>query len=425
MKPKLSLLPNGIPFIEVPMENAASVTIFVYCRVGSRYETEAINGASHFIEHLMFKGTKRRPTTEAISRELDGYGAVYNAMTSKDYTCYFVKIDAKKGEQAADILNDMIFHSVYDPKEMARERGVIIEEINMYEDNPQMHIDDLLEGALFPDSTLGWNIAGPRSVIRNISRNDLIAFRDAYYIPPRLAVAAAGAIRPDLRKKIRETIGRIKTPKTRRDPTFTPFANPALKNRLAIQEKKTEQTQVGIAFHGFGMGAPDEPAAKILATILGGSMSSRLFINLRERKGLCYSISASHQALEDTGIFAIYAGLDRQRIPLAVRTIVGELKKIGSSGVTAEELRRAKDYIRGKLALAFEDTSVRADWYGQEYLFQRKLETPEHRIAKLNAVTAADVKRVAKAVFKDEHMASAVIGPDASRPTLEKIFKMR
>jgi predicted Zn-dependent peptidase len=425
MKPKLTLLPNKIPFIEIPMVGATSVTLFVFCRVGSRYESKAINGASHFIEHLMFKGTKRRPNTETLSRELDRYGAVYNAMTSKDYTCYFVKIDAKKGKEAADILQDMVFHSKFDPKELERERGVIIEEINMYEDNPHMHIEDLLEEVLFPNSTLGWNIAGPREVIRSVSREALVSYRDAYYVPGRLVVAAAGAIRPDVRKKVRETFGRVRVPKAKRDVAFKKFSNVMITKRLAYEEKKTEQTQVGIAFHGFAMSHADEPAAKILATILGGSMSSRLFINVRERKGLCYAISASHQSLEDTGIFAVYAGLDRKRLPLAIRTIIRELKLTASKGVTGEELRRAKDYLRGKLALAFEDTSVRADWYGREYLFRKSLETPEQRIAALDAVSAGDVKRVAKAIFRDDHMASAVIGPRVKTGTLEKIFRMR
>ncbi len=425
MKPKLTLLPNKIPFIEVPMPGATSVTLFIFCRVGSRYETKAINGASHFIEHLMFKGTTRRPNTEVLSRELDRYGAVFNAMTSKDFTCYFVKIDAKKGHEAADILQDMLFHSKFDPKELERERGVIIEEINMYEDNPHMHIEDLLEAVLFPNSTLGWNIAGPREVIRSVSRDELVTYRDAYYVPSRLVVAAAGAIRPDLRKKVRATFGRVRAPKAKRDTAFKKFSALPIKRRLSVEEKRTEQTQVGIAFHGYAMSHKDEPAAKLLATILGGSMSSRLFINVRERKGLCYAISASHQSLEDTGIFAVYAGLDRKRLPLAIRTIIRELKHVSSTGVTGEELRRAKDYLRGKLALAFEDTSVRADWYGREYLFRKSLETPEQRIAALEAVSAADVKRVAKAVFRDDHMASAVIGPRAKTGTLEKIFRMR
>ena len=425
MKPKLTLLPNKIPFIEVPMENAASVSLFIFCRVGSRYETKEINGASHFIEHLMFKGTKRRPDTEAISRELDRYGAVNNAMTSKDYTCYYVKIDAKKGKQAADILQDMLIHSKFDAHEIDRERGVIIEEINMYEDNPNMHIEDLLESILFPNSTLGWNIAGPREVIRTVSREALIRYRDAYYVPSRLVVVAAGAIRPELRAKIRSTLGKIRTPVRAQDHAFKKFSPVALKDRLVIQEKRTEQTQVGIAFHGFAMGSKDEPAAKILATILGGSMSSRLFINVRVQKGLCYSISASHQSLEDTGVFSIYAGLDRKRIPLAIKTILDELRDVKLHGVTPEELVRAKDYLRGKLALAFEDTSVRADWYGRGYLFRKTLETPEQRLRQLGAVTVADVRRVAQKIFVNAHMASAVIGPQAKKRTLEKIFKMR
>lgn len=426
MKPQLKKLKNGIPLIVIPQKGAESMTLFVFCRVGSRYETKSINGASHFIEHLMFKGTKRRPDTQTISRTLDRYGAEYNAMTSKDFTGYYVKMDAAQTPLAIDLLHDMLFHSHYDAKEMDRERGVIVEEINMYEDNPRMHIEDLLEEALFPGSTLGWNIAGPREVIKTVSRDELIAYRDAYYVPGRLTIALSGKIHPKALGLLEKTFGRVKTPKPTADHAFKPFTVPEkLAEPLAFQEKKTEQVQLGMAFHGLPLGHKDGPAVSLLASILGGSMSSRLFIQVRERRGLCYSISASHQPMEDTGVFSVMAGLEKARFPEAVKTILAELKKTTTTSVTAEELRRAKDHIRGKITLAFEDSSFQADWYGKQWMFQQKIESPEQRLRKFEQVTAADIKRVAKVIFRPEHMAQAVIGPFASKKELAKMFVWR
>lgn len=423
MKPIKKSLKNGMAAIVVPQKGATSMTVMVFTRVGSRYESKDINGASHFIEHLMFKGTKRRPDTQMISKELDRYGAEYNAFTSKDLTAYYVKMDASKTKLAVDILHDMIFHSKYDPKEIDRERNVIIEEINMYEDNPRMHIDDMLEEVLFPDSTLGWNIAGPREVIRTVPREKLVKYRDSYYVPSRMAVVVSGKIIPGIWPLLESTFGKVKAPAKASDKTFVPFTAPKkLAESLAFQKKATEQVQLGLAFHALPLGHKDLAAASLLATILGGSMSSRLFIQVRERRGLCYSVYASHQPLEDTGIFNIMSGLDKSRMKEAIKVIMQEVKKISSENVSSEELRRAKDHVRGKLMLAFEDSSTQADWYGKQWVFSKKLETPSERLRKIDAVTAADIKRVAKQIFRKEHMASAIIGPFENKAAVEKLF---
>lgn len=399
------------------------MTFMAFCRVGSRYESKDINGASHFIEHLMFKGTKRRPDTLTISKELDRYGAEYNAFTSKDLTAYYIKMDAAKTALAGDILHDMIFHSHYDQKELDRERGVIVEEINMYEDNPRMHIEDMLEEVLFPNSTLGWNIAGPRETIRTVPRQKLIDYRDAYYIPERMAVCVAGKIDKNIWKILEKTFGSVEAPKTRLDHEFKRFHAPAtLKDAVAFQKKNTEQVQLAMSFHALPLGHKDLPAASLLATILGGTMSSRLFIQVRERRGLCYSVNASHQPLEDIGIFGVMSGLDKTRVHEAVKVIWSELKKTTKELVKPEELRRAKDHVRGKLTLAFEDSAAQADWYGKQWIFQKSIETPEQRLAKLEKVTAADIRRVAKAIFIPSKMASALIGPFESKDKVKKLF---
>ncbi len=423
MKPIVKKLKNGMTAIVVPQKGAISMTFMAFCRVGSRYESKDINGASHFIEHLMFKGTKRRPDTLTISKELDRYGAEYNAFTSKDLTAYYVKMDAEKTELAADILHDMIFHSHYNQKELDRERGVIVEEINMYEDNPRMHIEDLLEEVMFPDSTLGWNIAGPREVIKSVPRQKLIDYRDAYYIPDRMAVCVAGKISPNIWKILEKTFGSVKAPKTRIDHNFEPFKQPEkIKESVAFQQKNTEQVQLAMSFYGLPLGHKDLAAASLLATILGGTMSSRLFIQVRERRGLCYSVNASHQPLEDTGIFGVMSGLDKTRVDEAVKVIWSELKKTTKELVKPEELRRAKDHVRGKLTLAFEDSATQADWFGKQWIFQKNVETPEDRLRRLEKVTSADIRRVAKQIFNTDKMAAAVIGPFESKDKVKKLF---
>ncbi|MSR85618.1 insulinase family protein [Candidatus Uhrbacteria bacterium] len=412
MKPKKHTLKNGMTALLVPQAGATSMTLMVFAKVGSRYETKPINGVSHFVEHLMFKGTKKRPDTLTISKELDRYGAEYNAFTSKDMTAYYIKIDAKRTNLAVDILHDMLSASLYDTKEIDRERGVIIEEINMYEDNPRMHIEDLLEGVLFPGNTLGWNIAGPREVIKRVSRQEIINYRDRYYIPSRMTVVVAGKQAPGILALLNKTFGAIQQPRPKHDRPFTPFHAPKnLKQALAFQSKNTEQVQLALAFHGLPFGDKRLPAASLLATLLGGNMSSRLFIQVRERRGLCYSIHASHQALEDTGVFSIMSGLKKTAVGEASQVILDELKQMIKEKISQEELQRAKDYLRGKLVLAFEDSSSQADWYGKMWLFEHAVVTPEERLQQIDRVTPEDIQTVAKLIFRKQNMASAVIGP--------------
>lgn len=424
MKPTVSTLKNGLTVITAPQKGAASTTVYVFCRVGSRYESKDINGASHFIEHLAFKGTKRRSTTQVISRELDRYGAYYNAYTGKDQTAYYIKIDAEHAGQAIDLLHDMVFKPLYLPEEIERERGVIVEEINMYDDNPQMAIDSMLEEALFSGSSLGWDIAGPKSVIRNISRDRLIAYRDRYYIPSRTAVAISGVIPKNLDQLLAKTFGKIPMNRKQDDSEYAAFSVKGNADSvLNYREKKTEQTQVAIGFYGCSHDQKEEPAAKLLSIILGGYMSSRLFIEVRERRGLCYSIGSMHEAFSDTGLFSIYAGLDKKRLPLAMKTIFDELTAVKEKGVTTEELARAKDHLHGKIALAFEDSGFQANWYGKQWLMKESPQSPEERLKELDAVTRKQIQKAACQLLDSSFMACAVIGDHGERSTLEKNFK--
>lgn len=425
-KVKRQTLANGMSLILAPQKGAESMTLLVLVKIGSRYEPLKLNGVSHFIEHLMFKGTERRPSTLMISKELDRYGAEYNAYTGKDLTGYFIKMDSEHTAQAIDLLHDMLFHSLYDPKEIDRERSVIIEELKMFEDNPREHISDLLEERLFEGSSLGRNIAGTRQSVGRISRRELVGYKDAYYIPSRITVALSGKIVPNAVEMIKNTFGRVPNPKQGNDMPFTCFKIPTKTgNALALQKKQTEQTQLALSFYGLPFGHPDKHAVTLLASILGGSMSSRLFIEIRERRGLCYAIGASHDSLEDTGSFTIAAGLDHGRLKEALQAIYAELNKIIQEKVDAEELARAKDHIRGHLALAFEDSAVRAEWYGRQWLYERKLESPENRVKQLQKVTAEDVRKAAATILVPKRMVLAAIGPEATPKIINKLVSWK
>lgn len=406
----------------VPVAGTQAVTVLVLTKVGSRYETPALNGASHFIEHLMFKGTKRRPTTLDISRTLDSVGAQFNAYTNKHVTGYYIKIDAKHTNLAVDMLHDMLFHSKFDPREMDRERGVIIEEINMYQDTPMRHVEDLLEAIVFDGNTLGWEIAGTHKTMKEMKREEILAFRDSHYVPSRMVVSVAGNIPKDIRVILEKTFGSVKADK-KEHPSFEPFVFGAGKKRVQVQYKKTEQIHLMFGFPSFGIGDKRNEALTILSTILGGTMSSRLFISVRERKGLAYMIRSGNTPYDDAGVFAIQAGLDKSRVPLAYKTIMQEVRKVKKEGVTAKEVKEAIDHIRGGLLLSMENSSNQAEWFGDEELFLSKVETPEQFMKKLEKVTAAEVKAIANEVLKDKNMRMAVIGPYKNEKEFLEIVK--
>jgi len=396
----------------VPHESAESLTFMVFIHVGSRYEEKANNGASHFLEHLFFKGTDKHPTTLSLSQELDRYGAEYNAYTSKDLTGFYIKIDATKTTLAIELLHEMLFASKFDPAEIDRERGVIIEEINMYEDNPAALMDDLLEEVSFPKNSLGWTIAGPRENIRAMTREQILAHKDRYYIPPRMTLVAAGKLDKGILALLEKTFGTVTRPKKREDAAFLPFSgSPVRAPRLKFLHKKTEQVQLGLSFPGYHVSDPKTPPARLLGLMLGGSMSSRLFTEVRERRGLCYGIHAGHQALEDTGIFSISAGLETKRFGEAVSVIWDELARMAKDGVEQKELQDAKDHYRGKLTLAFEDSSTQADWYGKQWIFRHDTKPPEAWLQKMERVNPRQILSVAQELFQKKFMRAAVVGP--------------
>ncbi|TAL51038.1 insulinase family protein [Patescibacteria group bacterium] len=418
-------LQNGLRVLLAPVNGTDTVSVLVLVRVGSRYEPAHLNGACHFIEHMMFKGTRRRPTAQHISRTLDAIGADFNAFTGKNYTGYYVKVDKSHLELGLDIIDDMIFASKMDTDELNRERGAIIEEIHMYEDNPMMHVSDLLEEVMFDGSTLGWEIAGTPKIIREVDRNEMYAFWKKYYQPSNMVLVVSGNIDTRVRRWIDQTFGKRKSTHA----SFGRFQNfvahaPHHKPLARVQTKPTKQIQLAIGFPSFGMQDPRNAALTLLGVILGGNMSSRLFVEVRERKGLAYFVRVANDAYEEVGNFMIRAGLDKERLDIAVTTIMREVRKIVREPVTAKELRDAKAYVRGQMAIRLEDSYERAQWFAREKMFQKVVRTPQQYLKMIENVTLKDVRTVAGAVLDLRQMSLAAVGPFKNGDELLKKAKV-
>lgn len=414
-------LQNGAKVVCAPFEGTDAAAILVMFQVGSRHETLPVWGGSHFVEHLMFKGTTRRPETIDISKELDRYGAQYNAYTGKDLTGYWVKIAGTQLPVAIDLLHDMTFHSHFNAEEMEREKSVIIEEIKMYEENPVMHIDDLLEEAVYDGHVLGKNIAGTAESMRAMKREDVLAYHAANYRPENMVIVVSGKVPTDILDQLEKTFGTVPSSGTDRS-MFEPISGQVGPSRIRHQKKDVEQIQLALGFPSVGRGHVDEPALKLLSAILGGTMSSRLFVEVREKRGLCYTVRTGIDSYQDTGIFSVRAGLDATRIEEAMKVICDELRKVALEGVTQEELTMVKDNVRGGLSLSLEDSSDRAEYYGRQALFLKEIQSPSDRLKRFDTVTLEDIARVAKQYLRFDQMSLAAIGPFESEDELRKLM---
>ena len=404
-------LHNGAQVCLVPLKDAQSITVLIMYPVGSRYETQKLNGVSHYIEHLFFKGTKKRPTTLKLTSEIDRLGAEYNAFTSKEYTGYYIKSAAKYLGTSLDILSDMLFNSLFDAKEMEREKKVVAEEIKMYNDNPLMHIDSVFEGALYDGSPLGWDIAGTVKHVLGYSREDVIKYRETHYYPGAMNIIIAGAIDSETKQLVEQYFGSI-TSRAYAHRSYKPvvFGSAKKEDRVVIDHKTTDQVQMMLGFPSFSHTDPALHTQTVMNTILGGSMSSRLFIQIRERRGLAYMVRSGADQFRDTGYTFIRAGLEAKNINKALSVIEAEIEKMIEKGPTSKELEDAKTHIRGSFTLSLEDSSTQANYYARELLFHPTIETPDELLQKIDAITREDVMRIAKKLFKPKAARLAIIG---------------
>ncbi len=400
-------LKNKVNVMLVPLADTKSVTVLVMYPVGSRYEPEKLAGVSHYIEHLMFKGTKKRPNTLALTREIDRLGADYNAFTSKEYTGYYIKVDKKFTKTAVDILADMLFNSKFDAKEMEREKGPIVEEIRMYKDNPLMNISNIFEDLFYSGSPLGRDIAGTEKHVLSYKRNDVLAFRDKYYQPQNMTIVVAGNVDESTEKLLEQYFGSEEN-KGKINKNFKEYKIGS--EKLKIEKKETDQVQLMLGFPSFKHNDKRNSTVSVLNTIFGGSMSSRLFIEIRERRGLAYMVRSGSDRYRDAGYVYVRVGLEAKNINKAVKIVKNEVEKLIKKGVTTRELKDAKTHIRGGLTLSFEDSSAQASFYASQMLFAEELKTPEEKLAEIDKVTNEDIMRVAKQIFKWNKMKVAIIG---------------
>lgn len=415
-------LSNGATLLTVPVKGTEAVTILALFPVGSRYESKNINGLSHFIEHMMFKGTLIRPTTLDISKELDKVGAEYNAYTSRDYTGYYVKVSQEHADLAMDLLSDMLWNSKFEAAEIEKEKGVIVEELNMYKDNPTMYAEQLFEETLYANHPLGRDIGGVEETVRGITRSKMLKYYHDFYEPQNMVLVAAGKIDESIKKKIKKYFN--KQGRKVKKQFFSPFVFGKSRGMKAKNfYKKTDQVHVTLGFPAFSYDDERIPALNLLHTILGGTMSSRLFVEVREKRGLAYMVHSGVNRYHETGNLFVRAGLDKSRVKEALQVIVLELEKIKKEGVTQEELKMAQDNLEGRMILGLEDSSGQAEWYGKQELLTVKTRTPEEEIKRLRQVKLDDVKKVAGEVIKKEKMRLAVIGPYKTEKEILDLIK--
>lgn len=415
---KIEKLKNDLRFIIAPMEGTKTATILVLFGTGSKYETRKNNGISHFLEHMFFKGTTKRPTAMDISSVLDSVGAEFNAFTSKEYTGYWVKVDASKIEIAMDVVSDMLLNPKFDEEEIEREKGVIIEEINMYEDNPIMHIEDVFERCLYGDTPAGWDTIGTKENILSFKRSDFINYLSSQYGTDRAVVCLAGNI--DKKAPLDKYFSSFeKSGFQDKEPVIENQQEPA----SLVSFKKTDQAHISLGVRTFPMGHKDEFILKVLPVILGGSMSSRLFHELRERRGLAYYVRTGSEFFSDSGHLTTQAGVPVDKVEEAIEVILSEYRKTKEELVGEEELKKVKDLIRGKSYIGLESSDNIASWYARHTLMRGKVISPEEYLAKIDEVTAEDIKRVANDIFQNKGLNLAVIGPYEDKNKFNKILK--
>ena len=422
MRYNIHTLKNGLRVILAPMKDNKTATIIVMSGTGSRYEDKRENGLAHFLEHMFFKGTSKRPSAKAISEELDGVGAVYNAFTAKERTAYYAKVSARYLDTALDVISDIFLNSKLPEKEITKERGAIIQEIDMYEDMPMRTVDNVFDELIFgKEHPLGRTILGPKENIRAFTRKDFATYLKRNYTPLNTVVCVAGSF--DEKKvlaKITKNFGKLAHGNP---PDYISFTSEQNKPRIAIKEKKTDQTHLMLGVPAYPYLHKDEFALAVLATILGGGMSSRLFLEVREKRGLAYSIHAWVDRYPDTGYLAVQAGVEHGKLEETVKTVLGEFKKMKKTKVSKAELEKAKNYIKGTMTLGLETSDEIAGHAASTLLNIGRVRPLEEILKGIDTVSALDIQRVSRNLLKTEKLNLAIIGPHLNKEKFASLLK--
>ncbi len=421
MKFSKKVLKNGLTVITVPMKDNPTVTVLVLVEAGSKYETKKVNGISHFLEHMCFKGTIKRPKAVDISKELDALGSQYNAFTAQEYTGYYAKSDARHFKQIFDIVSDIYLNSTFPEAEMQREKGVIIEEINMYEDMPQRHVQDLFMKLLYGDQPAGWNVAGERKNILNMKRDDFVQFKNKHYLPEATVLVVAGQVtEKQVTAEVNKIFGKVlRGDKGRKLKVLDRQTKP----QVLVNFKKTDQTHFVLGVRTYDLLNKKSPILSVFGGILGGGMSSRLFIKLREEMGVGYYVRAYNDSYTDHGFLEISAGVDNKRIGEVLQAVMEECRKLKEKKVSEEELNKVKECLIGNMKLSLESSDDIANFYGGQELLKKEIRGAEEKAKEIRKVTASQIQNLAKDIFKNNKLNLALIGPFKEKTEFQKILR--
>lgn len=403
-----SELDNGLTVLTVP-GGAGSMAAMLFVGAGSRYETREVAGTAHFLEHLFFKGTPRRPTTLQIATEIDSLGARFNAFTSEEYTAYFVKGAAEYAQQAVDVIADMLRNALIPAEEVERERGVVLEEIKMYEDNPQSKVHQLIGRATYGDTPLGWGVIGFPEVISSVGRDQIVAYRERFYAPGRMTLVISGNVTHEHNQRLAERyFGDL--PSRPMDPASSGSYAPVGSQQ---DQRDIQQANVCLAVPCVSYADTEEDVvvARMMSAILGGSMSSRLFISVRERQGLCYTVNSSLDMTRDIGSLIVFTGTDPAKASTAVASIIAEMEKLVGEGITDDELEKGRAMLKGRYVLDREDSMSMGYLAAAELLFRGRVRTREEHFTLIDAVRADQIQQAAARYLKPDEIRGALVGP--------------
>lgn len=413
-------LSNGLRVLTAPSEHVQSVACYVMLAAGSRYERADNRGIAHFAEHMFFKGTERRPTARDIALEVDQIGGEFNAFTSKEYTGYYIRCAAERRDTALDVLVDMLRHSKFDPEELEREKGVIIEEMNMYVDTPRDYVSSVYEELLFGSNPLGWETLGTRETIRAASRETFLDYLDRWYTPQRMVVGVAGDVGDDLLPRLEELLGDLSGDDAGRPEPAAVERTP--EPRVRLHTKDSDQANVALGLPSYPIAHPDRYALQLLGTVLGSGMSSRLFLEVRERRGLAYYVYALNNSFTDAGTLYAQAGVDLKRAEEAVEVIAQEFRKLASEPIPPDELEKARALAKGRFVLQTESPNGLILFGLRREVLEGRAVEPAELLAALDAVTVEDVQRVAQDVIGGSGLRLALIGPFDDAAAFERLL---
>jgi predicted Zn-dependent peptidase len=414
---------NGLTLITVPMKGNPTVSVFVAAKTGSKYETKRVNGISHFLEHMCFKGTTKRPSSKLVNSELDAVGAINNAFTSHEYTAYYAKADYKNLDTVFDVVTDIYLDPQFPKEELEKERGVILQEYHMYQDNPRWTVNDMWMEMLHGDTPAGWRILGEPKQIKSVTRKDFVDYHKSQYGADNTVVVVSGNIdEKDITKRVQKTFKNISSKKSKGKKAVKENQKAP---QIKLQHKDLDQTHIILGVRSFGVSDKRNRVLKVLNAVLSGGMSSRLFSKMREELGICYYVRADRDGYTDHGTYAVAAGVDQKRLDVAVKAIIEELKKLKTDLVDEKELKKAKKGMTGRMNLGLESSDSMAQFVLGSAALDLEIRTPKEIEKEINSVTSEEIMELANELFVDSQLNLAILGKHKGTSELKKLLTFK